>query len=71
MQLVVFLLAWFLFTFGPGIAITGPLTRALDPLRRVIVALGVGSAAAPVLINFLGRLREIRIDRDCVVAEAV
>src|ERR1700675_744053 len=56
MQLVLFLLAWFIFTFGPGIAITGRLTRDLDPLRRVVVALGVGTAAAPVLINFLGRL---------------
>jgi hypothetical protein len=41
MQLVVFLLAWFLFTFGPGIAITGRLTRDLDPLRRIVIALGV------------------------------
>ena len=56
MQLVIFLLAWFIFTFGPGIAVTGRLTRDLDPLRRVVVALGVGSAAAPVLINLLGRL---------------
>ena len=56
MQLVIFLIAWFVFTFGPGIAITGRLTRELDPLRRVIVALGVGSAASPVLINLLGRL---------------
>jgi hypothetical protein len=56
MQPVIFLLAWFIFTFGPGIAITGRLTRELDPLRRVIVALGVGSAASPVLINLLGRL---------------
>jgi hypothetical protein len=56
MQLVLFLLAWFIFTFGPGITITGRLTRDLDPLRRITVALGVGSAAAPVLINLLGRL---------------
>jgi hypothetical protein len=56
MQLVIFLLAWFIFTFGPGIAITGRLTRDLDALRGVIVALGVGSAAAPLLIDILGRL---------------
>ena len=56
MQLVIFLLAWFIFTVGPGIAITGRLTRDLDPLRRWVVALGVGTAAAPVLINVLGRL---------------
>src|ERR1051325_6361170 len=55
MQLVVFLLAWFIFTFGPGIAITGRLTRDLDPLRRIVIALGAGTAAAPVLINLLGR----------------
>jgi hypothetical protein len=56
MPLVLFLGAWFIFTFGPGIAITARLTRELDPLRRLVVALGVGSAAAPVLINLLGRL---------------
>src|SRR3990167_6422421 len=56
MQLAIFLLAWFIFTVGPGIAITGRLTRDLDPLRRWVVALGVGTAAAPVLINVLGRL---------------
>ena len=42
-----FLLAWFIFTFGPGIAITGRLTRDLDPLRRIVIALGAGTAAAP------------------------
>src|SRR3990167_9205407 len=56
MQLVIFLLALFIFTVGPGIAITGRLTRDLDPLRRWVVAFGVGTAAAPVLINVLGRL---------------
>lgn len=61
MQLVLFLLAWFLFTFCPGIAITGRLTRDLDPLRRIVVALGVGSAAAPVLINLLGRLYLVQL----------
>src|SRR4051794_17519829 len=50
-----FLIAWFLFTFGPGVAIAGRLTRDLDGLRRVIVILGAGSAATPVLIDVLGR----------------
>ncbi len=50
-----FLLGWWLFTFGPGLALSGRLTRDLDPLRRIIVALGVGSAAAAVLIDLLGR----------------
>jgi hypothetical protein len=61
MPLVLFLFAWFIFTFGPGIAITGRLTRHLDPLRRVVVALGAGTAAAPVLINFLGRLHGVSL----------
>jgi hypothetical protein len=50
-----FLLAWFVFTFGPGVAVAGRLTRTLDPLTRVIVVLGVGSATAPILIDILGR----------------
>jgi hypothetical protein len=56
MSLVPFLIAWFIFTFGPGIAITGRLTRDLDPLRRIVIALVAGTAAAPLLINTLGRL---------------
>src|SRR5688572_10098297 len=56
MSLVLFLLAWFVFTFGPGIAITGRLTRDLDPLRRIVIALGAGTAATALLINTLGRL---------------
>ena len=51
-----FLIAWLLFTFGPGIGLAGALTRELDPLRRLIVVLGVGSAATPVLIDVLGRV---------------
>ena len=51
-----FLLCWLIFTFGPGIAIAGYLTRDLDPLRRVTVVLGVGSAATPALIDALGRM---------------
>ena len=56
MSLVLFLLAWFVFTFGPGIAVTGRLTRDLDPLRRIVIALGAGTATTPLLINTLGRL---------------
>ena len=55
-ELVRFLLGWWLFTFGPGIAVSGRLTADLDPLRRTIIALGVGSAASAVLIDLLGRL---------------
>ncbi len=54
-----FLLPWALFTFGPGIAVSAGLTRDLDPLLRVIVALGVGSAATPVLIDVLGRMNMV------------
>src|SRR4029453_1418067 len=55
-ELIRFLIGWWLFTFGPGIAVSGRLTADLDPLRRMIIALGVGSAAAAVLIDLLGRL---------------
>jgi len=51
-----FLIVWLLFTFGPGIGLAGALTRELDPLRRLIVVLGAGSAATPVLIDVLGRV---------------
>jgi hypothetical protein len=61
MQLVVFLLAWLVFTFGPGIAITGRLTRDLDPLRRFVIALGAGIALTPTLINLLGRLNLVPV----------
>src|SRR6266550_2117100 len=50
-----FLLGWLIFTLGPGIAIAGYFTRDLDPLRRVTVLLGAGSAAAPAMIDALGR----------------
>ncbi|PWT79877.1 MAG: hypothetical protein C5B57_13155 [Blastocatellia bacterium] len=56
-----FLLGWLLFTLGPGIAVGSRLTRDLDPLRRVIVLLGIGSAAAPVLIHTLGRLNLVSV----------
>jgi len=50
-----FLLGWFVFTVGPGLAVAGGVSRNLDALRRLIVALGAGSAATPVLIDLLGR----------------
>jgi hypothetical protein len=39
--------------------VSGRLTADLDPLRRTIIALGVGSAASAVLIDLLGRLHLI------------
>jgi hypothetical protein len=51
-----FLVAWLGFTFGAGVAAGGWLTRDLDDLRRVIVLLGVGTGATPVLVDVLGRL---------------
>lgn len=51
-----FFLGWFLFTFGPGVAVAAFVARALDPLSRTIVVLGAGSAAAAALVNLLGRV---------------
>src|SRR5713226_3955636 len=51
-----FVFAWLFFTFSAGVAAGAYLTRDLDPLRRVIVLLGFGSAATPVLVDLLGRL---------------
>jgi hypothetical protein len=48
-----FLLTWFVFTLGPGMLAAAVLTRTLDPTRRVIVTLGVGSAVTPVIISLL------------------
>ncbi len=53
-EIVGFALAWFLFTFGPGVVISAVLTRDLDRLWRVVIALGAGSAATPVLVDLLG-----------------
>lgn len=50
-----FAVPWFLFTFGPGAAVAGWLTRDLDWLRRLIVLLAVGSASTAVLGDVLGR----------------
>jgi hypothetical protein len=51
-----FALAFVVFTFGPGACIGLWLTRKLDAPRRVVVLLGVGSAATAVLIDLLGRI---------------
>ena len=58
-ELVRFVLGWFVLTFGPGIAMTGYLTRDLDRVRRVVIALGAGTAATPVLIDCLGRVHAV------------
>jgi hypothetical protein len=54
-----FPLGCLLLTFSPGIAVAGRLTDDLDPSGQIIVALGVGSAATPVLIDVLGRVHLI------------
>jgi hypothetical protein len=53
-ELLRFEIAWLVFTFGPGVVIAAWLTRDLDWISRVVIALGVGSAATPVLIDLLG-----------------
>ena len=56
---VSFVVAFLLFTAGPGVAVTARLTRDLDTWRRVVVALGVGSAVTPVIIDTLGRIGQV------------
>lgn len=51
-----FFLGYLVFTFGPGVAVAGFVGRALDPLRRAIVVVGAGGAAAAALVNLLGRV---------------
>src|SRR4051812_7186693 len=51
-----FLVGWALFTIGPGFVVSGVLARTLDPLTAAVLMLAAGSAAAPVLIDLLGRL---------------
>ena len=58
---VSFVIAFTLFTAGPGAAVTARLTRDSTAWRRVIVALGVGSAVTPVIIDTLGRLGASRV----------
>jgi hypothetical protein len=50
-----FVLAWLLFTFGPGAILGVWLTRDLDGATRTIVLLGLGSATTPILVDVLGR----------------
>jgi hypothetical protein len=49
-----FVLGWFVFTFGAGAAFGVALTRDLDPLRRTVVLLSIGSGATPVIVLVLG-----------------
>jgi hypothetical protein len=58
-QPVRFVVAWLLFTLGPGIAVGGSLTRELHPLERLVVLLGIGSAVTPILIEALGRANSL------------
>lgn len=51
-----FLVAWGLFTIGPGVLCAFWLTRDLASFSRVVVLSGIGSAAAAVLIDVLGRV---------------
>src|SRR5262245_55207460 len=50
-----FLIGWFVFTIGPGFVVAAAVSRDLDALTRVILMLAAGSAAAPVLVDLLGR----------------
>jgi hypothetical protein len=54
LPLLRFLLAWLLFTAGPGALAAAWLTRELDPLRRAIVFLAVGTALLPLVVVALG-----------------
>ena len=53
-MLLRFLLAWLLFTVGPGALAGAWLTRDLDPLRRTVVCLAIGSALLPLIVVALG-----------------
>jgi hypothetical protein len=50
-----FLVAWVIFTAGPGLALGAHLTRGIDPLQGTIIQMGLGSAAVPVLVELVGR----------------
>ncbi|HKB11135.1 MAG TPA: hypothetical protein VKD69_10785 [Vicinamibacterales bacterium] len=50
-----FFIGWLVFTIGPGFLVAGAVGRDLDALTRTIVMLAAGSAAAPVLVDLLGR----------------
>jgi hypothetical protein len=50
-----FFAAWLVFTIGPGLALGERLTRDLDPLRRAIICLGLGTGVLPLLVELVGR----------------
>src|SRR3954465_13544941 len=50
-----FLIGWFVFTIGPGFVVAGTVLRAAARLPRLVVLLASGSAAAPVVVDLLGR----------------
>jgi hypothetical protein len=50
-----FLIAWLVFTAGPGLAASRKLTADADALHRFVLALGVGTAALPILVELAGR----------------
>ncbi len=54
-NLLRFVVTFGLFTCGPGAALASRITRGLDRLVRLIVLIAAGTAAAPVLIDLLGR----------------
>ncbi len=56
-----FLVAWVIFTAGPGLALGAHLTRGIDPLQGTIIQMGLGSAAVPVLVELMGRVGLIQI----------
>jgi hypothetical protein len=69
-QPLVFVVAWLLFTFGSGLAGLW-LFRDLDPLRRLILVLGLGSAVTPVIVELLGRVGALAAFPYVVAAMAV
>ena len=58
-QAAAFWVSWGVFTFGPGAIVGIALTRDLDPARRFVVLMGLGSAVTPLLIDTLGHLHAI------------
>jgi hypothetical protein len=57
---VSFIVTFLLFTAGTGRAVTARLTRDLEPWRRLVIALGAGSAITPVIIDTLGRMGAVQ-----------
>jgi hypothetical protein len=51
-----FAVAWLAFTWGPGAVIGARLTRHLPGVDRLIVVLGFGTAAVPIVVDLLGRM---------------